>query len=160
MGPVFRFGRNPTLRLLLSRKIADVGIRAIACSYCHKPSTALGHFGTKFGLLNHSANPIGASAGLAKHGRGRWAFFDRDFNLNLQRATMTHVLGQLCPVVVALVWGSQMSTLLRRLAGVTDTIAYLNARIRELVQARDLVRKARLSARRVRRKSRGRRRAF
>jgi hypothetical protein len=34
-----------------------VGIRAIARSYCHEPSTALGHFGTKFGLLGHSANP-------------------------------------------------------------------------------------------------------
>jgi hypothetical protein len=66
-------------------------------------------------------------------------------------------LGQLCPVVAALVWGSQMSTLQRRLAGVTDTIAHLNAQIRELDQARDLVRKARLSARRARRKSRRKR---
>jgi hypothetical protein len=47
--------------------------------------------------------------------------------------------------------GSQMSTLLQRLAGVTDMIAHLNAQIRELEQARDLVRKARLSARRARR---------
>ena len=39
-----------------------------------------------------------------------------------------------------------MSTLQRRLSGVTDTIAHLNAKIRELDQARDLVRKARLSA--------------
>jgi hypothetical protein len=39
-----------------------------------------------------------------------------------------------------------MSTLLRCLGGVTDTIAYLNAQIRELEQARDLVKKARLSA--------------
>ena len=68
-------------------------------------------------------------------------------------------LGQLCPVAVALVWGSQMSTLLRRLAGVTDTIAHLNAQIRELDLARDLVKKARLSARRARRKSRRKRRA-
>jgi hypothetical protein len=67
MGPVFRFGRNPALCLFLSRKIADVGIRALTCSYCHEPSTALGHFGTKFGLLSH-CRPIGASAGLAKHG--------------------------------------------------------------------------------------------
>ena len=37
-----------------------------------------------------------------------------------------------------------MSILLRRLASVTDTIAYLNAQIRELDQVRDLVRKARL----------------
>jgi hypothetical protein len=66
-------------------------------------------------------------------------------------------LGQLCPAVAALVWGSQMSTLQRRLAGVTDTIAHLNAQIRELDQARDLVRKARLSARRARRKSRRKR---
>jgi hypothetical protein len=53
-----------------------------------------------------------------------------------------------------------MSILLRRLASVTDTIAYLNAQIRELDQVRDLVRKARLSARRARRKSPRKRRAF
>jgi hypothetical protein len=53
-----------------------------------------------------------------------------------------------------------MSTLQRRLAGVIDTIAYLNAQIRELDQARDLVRKARLSARRARRKPHRKRRAF
>jgi hypothetical protein len=53
-----------------------------------------------------------------------------------------------------------MSTLQRRLSGVTDAIAALNAHIRELEQARDLVRKARLSARRERRKSRRKRRAF
>src|ERR1700676_4060299 len=47
-----------------------------------------------------------------------------------------------------------MSTLLRRLAGVTDTIAHLNAQIRELDRARYLIKKARLSARRARRKSR------
>jgi hypothetical protein len=68
-------------------------------------------------------------------------------------------LEQLCPAV-ALVWGSQMSTLQRRLSGFIDTIAALNAQIRELDQARDLVRKARLSARRARRKSRRKRRAF
>jgi len=47
-----------------------------------------------------------------------------------------------------------MSTLQRRLSGVVDAIAVLNAQMRELDQARDLVRKARLSARRARRKSR------
>ena len=44
-----------------------------------------------------------------------------------------------------------MSILLRRLASVTDTIAHLNAQIRELELARDLVKKTRLSARRARR---------
>ena len=53
-----------------------------------------------------------------------------------------------------------MSALLRRLVGVTDTIAYLNAWIRELEQARGLVKKARLSARRARRKPLRKRRAF
>jgi hypothetical protein len=53
-----------------------------------------------------------------------------------------------------------MSTLQRRLTGVADTIAHLNAQIRELELARDLVKKARLSARRARRKSRRKRRAF
>jgi hypothetical protein len=53
-----------------------------------------------------------------------------------------------------------MSALLRRLVGVTDTIAYLNAWIRELEQARGLVKKARLSARRARRKPLRKRRAL
>jgi hypothetical protein len=53
-----------------------------------------------------------------------------------------------------------MSTLQRRLTGVAVTIAHLNAQIRELELARDLVKKARLSARRARRKSRRKRRAF
>jgi hypothetical protein len=93
----------------------------------------------------------------AAFGRGRWAFFDRDFNLNLQRATMTHVLGQLCPLVVALLWGSQMSTLHQRhLPVVTDTITYLNAQIRELNRLRGQVRKAELSARRARKPRRKR----
>ena len=39
-------------------------------------------------------------------------------------------LGQLCPVAVALVRRFQMSTLLRRLSGVTDTIAAFNAQMR------------------------------
>jgi hypothetical protein len=56
MGPVFRFGRNPTLRLFLSRKIADMGIRAMARNYSNEPSTVLGHFGMKFRLLSHLAN--------------------------------------------------------------------------------------------------------
>jgi hypothetical protein len=45
-----------------------------------------------------------------------------------------------------------MSSLQRRLAGVTDTIAHLNAQMSELDQARDLIRKRRLSLRRSRRK--------
>jgi hypothetical protein len=56
MGPVFRFGRNPMLRLFLSRKITDVGIRAIARNYRNEPPAALGHFGTKFRPFSHPAN--------------------------------------------------------------------------------------------------------
>jgi hypothetical protein len=58
MGPVFRFGRNPMLRLFLSRKITDVGIRAIARNYRNEPPAALGHFGTKFRSLGHPASML------------------------------------------------------------------------------------------------------
>jgi hypothetical protein len=50
-------------------------------------------------------------------------------------------------------WGSQMSIRQQRFSVVTDTIANLNARIRELERLRDQVRKAQLSARRSRPKS-------
>jgi hypothetical protein len=56
MGPVFRFGRNPTLRLFLSLKIADVGIWATARDYSNEPSTALAHFRMKCRLLSHHGN--------------------------------------------------------------------------------------------------------
>jgi hypothetical protein len=53
MRPVFRSGRNPTLRLFLSCKIANVRIRAIARSYCHEPSAGLVHFCAKFLFFSH-----------------------------------------------------------------------------------------------------------
>jgi len=65
--------------------------------------------------------------------------------------------GQWCPEVVALVWESRMSTLQRRLSVVNDTITNLNAQIYELNRLRDQVRKAQLSARTARRKSRRKR---
>jgi len=58
MGPVFRFGRNPMLRLFLSRKITDVGIRAIARNYRNEPPAGLGHFGTKYRPLSHPASML------------------------------------------------------------------------------------------------------
>lgn len=56
MRPVFRFGRNPPLRIFLSTKITDVGIRAVARSNRHEPSTAFIHFCAKFRLFNHRSN--------------------------------------------------------------------------------------------------------
>ena len=52
-GPVFRFGRNPTLRLFLSREIADAGFWAVSRSHNNGPSAVLYHFGMKFGLIGH-----------------------------------------------------------------------------------------------------------
>ena len=95
--------------------------------------------------------PIRATTGAASATCSAQCQSPQRPNLNLQRARMTHVLGQLCPLVVALVWGSQMSTLHQRhLPVVTDTITYLNAQIRELNRLRGQVRKAELSARRER----------
>ena len=54
-GPVFRFGRNPALGLFLSRKIADVRLRAVACYYGNEPGTAAVQFGMKL-RLGHSEN--------------------------------------------------------------------------------------------------------
>ena len=95
--------------------------------------------------------PIRATTGAASATCSAQCQSPQRPNLNLQRARMTHVLGQLCPLVVALVWGSQMSTLHQRhLPVVTDTITYLNAQIRKLNRLRGQVRKAELSARRER----------
>jgi hypothetical protein len=101
--------------------------------------------------------PIRATTGAASATCSAQCQSPQRPNLNLQRARMTHVLGQLCPLVVALVWGSQMSTLHQRhLPVVTDTITYLNAQIRELNRLRGQVRKAELSARRARKPRRKR----
>ena len=54
-GPVFRFGRNPTLRLFLSREIAHAGFWAVSRSHNNRPSAVLDHFGMKFGL-GHTEN--------------------------------------------------------------------------------------------------------
>ena len=55
MGPIFRFSRDPTLRIFLGRKIADVRFRAVARRYRNEPATALVHFGMKRRILSHAA---------------------------------------------------------------------------------------------------------
>jgi hypothetical protein len=49
-GPVFRFGRNPPPGFFLSRKIADVRLRTVACYYGNEPGTAAVQFGLKLRL--------------------------------------------------------------------------------------------------------------
>jgi hypothetical protein len=56
VGPVFRIGRNPMVRLLLGSKISDIASGALSGSYSNGPATALDHFGMKFRLLGHRAN--------------------------------------------------------------------------------------------------------
>jgi hypothetical protein len=56
MGPVFRLGRNPTLRLILGGKIADMACRAVSRSYGNGPATVLNHSCVEFGFLAHAPN--------------------------------------------------------------------------------------------------------
>jgi hypothetical protein len=56
VGPVFRIGRNPMVRLLLGSKISDIARGAISGSYSNGPATALDHFGMKFMLHGQRAN--------------------------------------------------------------------------------------------------------
>jgi hypothetical protein len=44
LGPVFRIGRNPILRLCFGCKISDIGNGTMSGSYSHGPVTTLDHF--------------------------------------------------------------------------------------------------------------------
>jgi len=44
LGPIFRIGRNPILRLCFGCKISDIGSGAMSGSYSHGPATTLDHF--------------------------------------------------------------------------------------------------------------------
>jgi hypothetical protein len=56
LGPVFRFGRNPAVRLFLGRKIPDTGDGAIFSRYGNGPTTVLDHPRMEFWFLAHPKN--------------------------------------------------------------------------------------------------------
>jgi hypothetical protein len=71
--------------------------------------------------------------------------FDREWRV---QPPVAYLQGNLCPAVVASIsWGSQMSSLRRRIAAITHTAAKLIAQVRELDRVRERARKAQLLVR-------------
>jgi hypothetical protein len=56
LGPVFRIGRNPAVRLFLGRKIPDMADGTISGRYSNGPTTVLDHFRMEFRFLVHPEN--------------------------------------------------------------------------------------------------------